>query len=66
MLVPTEYPTAIANYIMALGLVMLLSVVVTEMFHDQARVTQQDKLDNYGHFLKAALVKQAKGEIKIE
>ncbi len=56
----SDTTTLIRNYLITLTSVMLLSAGVADMFNNPARIAQQDRLDNYGRFISAGLVNQAK------
>ena len=60
MLTATANPTNILrNYAIAATSVILLSVGLTDMFANPARVAQQDRLDSYGNYISVGLVAQA-------
>jgi hypothetical protein len=60
----TETTTAIRNYIIAAASIVLLSVGVADTFNSPARISQQDRLDNYGRVISAGLVSYAKTSLR--
>jgi hypothetical protein len=60
----TETTTAIRNYIIAAASIVLLSVGVADTFNSPTRISQQDRLDNYGRVISAGLVSYAKTSLR--
>lgn len=55
----TENTTLLRNYLIAAATVMLVSVGVSDLFNNPARVARQDRLDGYGRYVSAGLVSKA-------
>lgn len=51
--------TFIRNYLIAAVSVVALSMGVTDLVNNPARLAQQDRLDGYGRYISAGLVSYA-------
>lgn len=56
--------TLIRNYIIAAASVLTLSLGISDLVNNPARLAQQNKLDGYSYYVSAGLVNYAQSSLK--
>jgi hypothetical protein len=56
----TQSTLVIRNYFIAAASVMFMSMGLSDVFNSPNRISQQERLDGYGHYISAGLVNYAK------
>ncbi|MEB3310873.1 MAG: hypothetical protein VKJ02_11625 [Snowella sp.] len=56
--------TVIRNYAIAAASVMVLSLGISDLVNNPARIAQQNKLNGYGYYVSAGLVNYAQSSLK--
>jgi hypothetical protein len=56
--------TLIRNYVIAAASVLTLSLGISDLVNNPARLAQQNKLDGYSYYVSAGLVNYAQSSLK--
>jgi hypothetical protein len=57
-------PQSIRNYVIVSASVVVMSMGLTDLFYSPQRTGQQDRIDNYSHYVKAGLVMATRSTLK--
>jgi hypothetical protein len=64
MLVNSQSPSILRNYVIVSATVITMSLGLTDLFYNPARVAQQDRIDNYTNYVKAGMVVATRNTLK--